>query len=224
MTGPNNERDPKGQPWGGLECPGCGNPLQKGSGGAYLCESGGYRYFLQAPTGYDGDKTCLFVMLNPGTEQGREERKNHTTRDKCVGFAAAWGHGVLWTCNLFAIGGTNPKEALQAEDPVGLGNDMHIRRAVRLADRVVLGWGRMRSPRRVWRERTQEALRILNSEMKSDAGKLYVLDHPSGDPLTRDGQPRHPRDPSLLSNSQWVGARRVVIERIEGTWGLRVSD
>ena len=70
-----------------MTCPGCRNPLYKGKDGAYLCESGEYRYFLQIPTGREGNGTCLFLMLNPGTERGLEER-NHRTRAKCREFAA----------------------------------------------------------------------------------------------------------------------------------------
>ena len=90
-----------------MMCPGCGNPLYKGKDGAYLCEGGEYRYFLQLPTGREGNRTCLFLMLNPGTEKGHEQ-KSHRTRDKCHELAAKWGYGTLWTCNLFAAGGAKP--------------------------------------------------------------------------------------------------------------------
>ena len=52
----------------GLQAP----SLQRyeGKDGAYLCESGEHRYFLQIPTGREGNITCLFLMLNPGTERG----------------------------------------------------------------------------------------------------------------------------------------------------------
>lgn len=94
-----------------MMCPGCGNPLYKGKDGAYLCEGGEYRYFLQLPTGREGNRTSLFLMLNPGTEKGHEQ-KSHRTRDKCHELAAKWGYGTLWTCNLFAAGGAKPAQAL----------------------------------------------------------------------------------------------------------------
>ena len=206
-----------------MTCSGCGNPLYKGKDRAYLCERGDYRYFLQTPTGRNGNKTCLFLMLNPGTEKGQEER-NHRTREKCLELAARWGYSTLWTCNLFAVGGTDPEQALSAADPIGCENDQHISQAVRLADKVVLAWGGIKSPRAVWRARIQNMLHMLDSEVDRAGGKLYVLDPPARDLLTADYQPRHPlpHDNSLPADA--TKCRRVIPEQVDGRWRLRSAD
>ena len=69
------------------------------------CESedGHYRYWLEAKLA-DGNGVCLFLMLNPATENADQERKrSHRTRKKCEKFSRRWGYGTLWTCNLFAL-------------------------------------------------------------------------------------------------------------------------
>ena len=207
-----------------MACPGCGNPLNpsQGSDDVYCCDSGDYRYFLRVPTRLKGDGTCLFLMLNPGTKKGQEER-NHKTRDKCRDFATKWGYSTLWTCNQFAIGGTSPTQVLGNAEPVGSDNDRHIRRAVRLADKVVLAWGCVRHPKKVHRPRIQKVLHMLD-EVEGSAGKLYVLDPQARASLTWDHQPRHPlpRGNSLLVDT--TECRRVVPEHVNGSWRLRVYD
>lgn len=160
----------------------------QGNGGAYFCSDGDYRYFLQTPTGFSQgpeDKgVCLFLMLNPGTESGYEE-KTHRTRNKCKGFAARWGYATLWTCNLFAIGGAKPEEALARPQPIGPANDPHIRDVAKDADRIVLAWGSARRNRDMRRARACNVVKMLDQEGLS--GKLHQLNG-----LTQGGQPRHP--------------------------------
>ena len=57
-----------------------------------------YRYWLDARLCENPrkDGAVLFIMLNPGTEEGKEEG-GHKTRTTCEELAADWGYGVLWT-------------------------------------------------------------------------------------------------------------------------------
>lgn len=208
-----------------MACPGCGNSLHlsKAKDRAYLCDSKEYRYFLQMPTGLEGNDTCLFLMLNPGTKKGGEDRL-HRTREKCLKLAAKWGYSRLWTCNLFAIGGTKPNEALLSPDPVGRDNDRHIRQAIRLADKVVLAWGGIRPPRNVIRKRIQGVLHMLSEEVGGARKKLYVLASPELGTLTRDHQPRHPLPQANNLPVETIECRRVAIELVNGRWRLRMDD
>ena len=104
-----------------MMCPGCGNPLYKGTDGAYLCEGGEYRYFLQLPTGREGNRTCLFLMLNPGTEKGMSrkaiEREISAVSSQLSGDTARCGRA---TCSQQAVLNQTRPSALRlcTESPV----------------------------------------------------------------------------------------------------------
>ena len=127
---------------------------------------------------------CLFLMLNPGTESGNEKR-SHRTRNKCTAFAAKWGYSMLWTCNLFAIGGASPEAALSLPNPIGPHNDRHITQVMQCANQVVCAWGSARRDQDKRRTRVRDVVRMLDHEDLTN--KMRRLDS-----LTAGGQPRHP--------------------------------
>jgi hypothetical protein len=67
--------------------------------------------------------SVMFVGLNPSTA---DEQEDDPTVRRCVGFARKWNFGGLILVNLFAYRSTDPAGLLEAEDPVGPGNDKHI--------------------------------------------------------------------------------------------------
>ena len=157
-----------------------------------VCSADGkYRYRLEVKIS-EKFGICLFLMLNPGTEEGHEDRY-HPTREKCKGFAQEWGYGTLVDCNLFAVRGKDAKEALSVADPIGLENNRHIKAAASRADKIVLAWGDSgvgALGKHEFNERVAKVVQLLKEASASE--KLYML-CPSGKPcLTQKGQPRHP--------------------------------
>ena len=141
---------------------------------AVFSEDRRYRYLLRRRVG-DSEKRVLFVMLNPS--QADEERNDPTIR-RCIGFARGWGFGVLEVVNLFAFMSTNPKVLLEAEDPVGSGNDGAIRTAMQSADFIVLAWG---NNGLLHEKRATEVTAMVRK-----AAQPYCLG------LTVKGAPKHP--------------------------------
>src|SRR5262249_2332127 len=80
----------------------------------------------------------MFVGLNPSTA---DEQGDDPTVRRCVGFSRKWNYGGLILVNLFAYRSTDPTGLLDADDPIGPGNDKHILASARVAERVVIGWG-----------------------------------------------------------------------------------
>ena len=140
-----------------------------------VCSADGkYRYRLEV-TLSDKPGICLFLMLNPGTEEGREDRP-HPTRKKCKDFAQEWYCGTLVGCNLFASRSSKPVNL-----EVGPDNDQHILAAAQSADIIICAWGN--GGRR--QGRSSHVIKML-----TDAGhrkKMFRLGS-----LTQKGEPRHP--------------------------------
>ena len=142
--------------------------------GAVLDRSGAYRYRLWRRWG-DGPAVA-FVLLNPSTaDAGRDD----PTLRRCAGFARRWGYGAVEIVNLFAYRCTDPRGLRAAADPVGPGNDRHLRRAVRGAALVVAGWGA--GGRLAGRDRA-----VADWLARAVPERLACLG------LTRAGCPRHP--------------------------------
>ena len=73
-----------------------------------ICSHDGkYRYWKEVELS-DRYGVCLFLMLNPATEDESVQR-HHRTLEKCKKFVRQWGYGTLWTCNLFALRSPDPK-------------------------------------------------------------------------------------------------------------------
>jgi hypothetical protein len=112
------------------------------SGWADLSPCGTYRYLLGRRVG-EGDRTALFMMLNPSTADATED---DPTIRRCTGFARREGCGVLEVVNLFAYRATDPAELRTAPDPVGPANDHHIKAALGRVALVVVAWGALPRP------------------------------------------------------------------------------
>ena len=135
-----------------------------------------YRYRLDAAlSGADG--VCMFLMLNPSAA---DEAKSDPTVTRCKRFAARWGYGALWVCNLFALRSTDPAALTASEDPVGMENDKRLLNAARAADAIVCAWGNHGA----YLGRGDEVLRTLRREGLADKTRHLGM--------TRRGQPRHP--------------------------------
>lgn len=135
--------------------------------------SGKYRYRLTRVWAPDAPRIA-FVLLNPSTA---DHRRDDPTIRRCIGFARAWGFGGVEVVNLFAWRATLPRDLRRAREPVGTGNDRHLRTAARRAAWVVVAWG----IHGAWRGRDRAALALLR---RGGCAPLCLG-------LTRDGQPRH---------------------------------
>lgn len=132
------------------------------SSGARLSTDGAYRYklwrewrgthdrknwrWLGAKDGAGEEvgepKSCLFVMLNPSTADGKTD---DPTIRRCVGFAKAWRYELLVVVNLFAFRATKPRDLFAHADAgvdiVGFDNSGVIADAARRAGVIVCAWG-----------------------------------------------------------------------------------
>ena len=160
------------------------------------CQDGKYEYIYSADRKYRywlGARLCevpkkegaiLFIMLNPGTEKGKEERSNHTTRKNCERFVGEQGYGRLWTCNLFAYRASDSSK-IRNESHIGENNDSYILECASQAAMIVCAWGEGRSQSRRFRNhRGDEIIRTLKGN--GLLSKAYYLG------LTKANQPRHP--------------------------------
>lgn len=97
-----------------------------------------YRYELWRRWS-DGGRYVQFVCLNPSTA---DEQTDDPTVKKCVKLAQLWGYDAICITNLFAYRATDPRAMMNAPDPVGLGNNRHLKRIAADASLVVAAWGR----------------------------------------------------------------------------------
>lgn len=104
---------------------------------AVLSLDGLYRYRLERAWG-DETATATWVMLNPSTADAHVDDR---TVNQCVTFSRMAGYGRLVIVNLFALRATDPAELLTHRDPVGLGNEYHVGRALAEASLIVAAWG-----------------------------------------------------------------------------------
>lgn len=145
----------------------------KESFGAVFDETGNYRYRLWRR--WDPSQPALcFIMLNPSTADCTE---NDPTIARCINMAMSWGYGGIEVVNLYAYRSTKPRDLWQCADPVGIHNDVHIRRAAAHCAACVIAWGNL-PPGRI--DRSKNVLKLLAGK------KLYCLG------LTKLNQPRHP--------------------------------
>lgn len=138
---------------------------------------GRYRFTLTRHLG--GGPAVAFVMLNPSTA---DASVNDPTIRRCMGFARAWGCGVVRVANLYAWRATKPADlwaAYQARVCItgGPENDAAIRGVVASAAIVVAAWGAHARD-----DRAREALELIRG-----AGKT-----PMCLGTTKHGAPRHP--------------------------------
>lgn len=99
-----------------------------------------HRYLLIRNTGL-GDRSVMFVMLNPSTA---DEIKNDNTITRCINFATNWGYGRLYITNLFSFRATDPKVLLRHLPEVQIIYDTNLNTIGRIAaqsDTIVFACG-----------------------------------------------------------------------------------
>lgn len=108
--------------------------------GAIISKCGLYRYQLWRQ--WDNRPMVVFIMLNPSTA---DTLKDDATIRKCVGFAKLWHMGGVCVVNLFAFRATDPRDMMEASDPVGPENEEHLRRVCADANQddatIICAWG-----------------------------------------------------------------------------------
>jgi len=145
-----------------------------GDGGAVISADRRYRYNLWR-TWDDTLPICGWVMLNPSTA---DEATLDPTLRRVLGYCRRWDYGGFTIRNLFALRATDPRELLDADDPIGPENDAWLRRLTTEVDLIVVGWGTGRYPR-------------LGSRWEHVAAILADT-HPACLKTAKDGQPCHP--------------------------------
>lgn len=104
---------------------------------AHLSDCRKYRYALWRI--WDDNKPyAMFVGLNPSTA---DEIEDDPTINRCINYAKSWGYGGLCMANLFAFRATEPKDMMNAPDPVGSENDKWLLKSANDAGIVVGAWG-----------------------------------------------------------------------------------
>lgn len=116
-------------------------------------------------------KMIAFVGLNPSTA---DETHDDPTVRRCIGFAKRWEYGGLIMLNAFAFRATDPRDMMDASDPVGLENDSYILAATAEASLTVVAWGNHGR----WAGRSRHLVALL--------GPVSAL------AINTSGEPRHP--------------------------------
>jgi hypothetical protein len=146
---------------------------------AEFSADGRYRTVLERrwdgqPFGSPG--IVAWLMMNPSTA---DEQVDDPTVRRARDFTRRWGFGAMVVLNAFALRATRPAMLLEAEDPVGPGNDEAILEWSRRADRLVVAWG---LPPKPLRGRSRDLAAML-----AGAGV-----QPMALRVTQCGQPGHP--------------------------------
>lgn len=141
--------------------------------------TGKYRYTLTRIWDKSRGKV-VFILLNPSTADAIED---DPTLKKCIGFAKRWGYGSLEVVNLFAYRATEPEDLKQADDPIGIENDLYIKKAVNNTDLIILGWGNNCEMWGRYHHFSQRHKQVLN--LIIDFKSYYLV-------ITKEGHPKHP--------------------------------
>lgn len=96
-----------------------------------------YRYQLWRRWS-DGGRYVNFICLNPSKA---DEAADDPTVRKCVKYADSWGFDALCITNLFAYRATDPEAMKRFTDPIGFGNDRHLKQVAEGASLIVCAWG-----------------------------------------------------------------------------------
>jgi hypothetical protein len=80
----------------------------------------------------------LFIGLNPSNA---DETNDDPTIKKLITLCGNWGVGGFYIANLFAFITSNPKELLNAGDPIGSLNDSKIQELSEKCSRTIFMWG-----------------------------------------------------------------------------------
>ena len=127
---------------------------------ARISKSRRYRYTLTRE--FDGDSTCLFIMLNPSSADAVQD---DPTIRRCIGFAKREGFGRLEVVNLYAFRSKSPSALFADLDPVGPDNTGEIRKALGRADVVIVAWGN-NARNNANADRTGEVMALIERSVK----------------------------------------------------------
>lgn len=142
----------------------------------YISSCGQYRYWLHHC--WNGDKPVLGCCLcNPSKA---DAKRDDPTVDKITRYAMRWGYGGFVIVNLFAYIATDPRELLEAKDPIGPQNDMNIINQLSQCDGLFVGWG---CPGRIL-QRDRDVLALLAKHKRVPRPYCFSRNH--------DGSPVHP--------------------------------
>jgi len=146
---------------------------------AAFSDCGRYRTFLERrwdgkPFGSPG--FAAWIMMNPSTA---DEQVDDPTVRRARDFTRRWGFGAMVVLNIFALRATRPAMLLEAEDPVGPGNDAAIAEWAARAEKVIAAWGLPPKPLR-WRGPAV-------AKLLREAGV-----QPMALKVTQSGEPGHP--------------------------------
>lgn len=97
-----------------------------------------WRYSLTRAWSLSRPGKVAFIGLNPSTA---DETADDPTVRRCCKFARTWGYGGIYMLNIFAFRATDPRDMMQAPDPIGPDNDEHILRIANRSDLIVCAWG-----------------------------------------------------------------------------------
>lgn len=130
----------------------------------------------------------MIIGLNPSTA---DERLNDPTVKRCIGFAARWGFGGMFMCNVFTLVSTDPK-GLNKEPPLVPSANLAMRVIRGKCKEAVAAWGNLITQVRGWEERIDR--------IERDLAPLTCMGR------TQLGHPRHPlylpRETELVAYSR----------------------
>ncbi len=138
--------------------------------GAIFSEDRKYRYVLWRSWS-PNRPPLLFIGLNPSTAN---EISDDATIIRNMARSAQNGFGSLLMANLYAYVSTNPACLLKDGQGVGAENDDYLHQVIKMAGRVVCGWGSFHEVKK----RADIVLRMISEP--------YCLGK------NADGQPKHP--------------------------------
>jgi hypothetical protein len=121
----------------------------------------------------------MFIGLNPSTA---DETLDDPTIQRCVGFAKAWGFGMMCMTNLFAYRATLPSDMLKALDPVGPENNASLTECALGACFVIAAWGAHGK----YRGRDKSVCALLSNLPAFRTDSFQHLGR------NKDGSPKHP--------------------------------
>lgn len=147
---------------------------------------GRYRYALSEVWNPDG-RLVMWILMNPSV--ACTDYSDPTLR-KTGTFSRSWGFGGQLVGNVHAYRATDKNKLFEVDDPVGPENDAHILRMAKLAERVVLAYGK--PPKRL-QPRGRQVVELL----RNHEGLCYLRllrdketpEHPLYIPGTQEPQP-----------------------------------
>ncbi|MBE2898461.1 DUF1643 domain-containing protein [Pasteurellaceae bacterium TAE3-ERU1] len=129
-----------------------------------------YRYVLER-TWDNSLPKIMWIGLNPSEA---DEHHDDSTIKKCIHYTKKEGFGGFYMLNLFAFVDKYQDVIYQVDDPIGLENDLYLKKYACSVDKIIAAWGN----NGCYRGRSTEVCRMFD--------KLYCLK------LNNTGEPHHP--------------------------------